>query len=245
MDLAWPHLASDDRFLRYAARVAIESQPVESWSAKVFSETNAQARITSTVALARMRKPEHRELLLDRLNELAIASLPLSQQLGLLRAYGLVMERLGSPSVEQRNLLIARLDPMLPAPDANVCTEVLRLLTYLRAPSVAAKGMQLIADRGLGKPVSWNGIEDQNEKKGSTLKRISSNPPPTDAIDIAFTLRHVRQGWTPELRRQYFTFLNVAAKGSGGASYLGYLTNKSSKLFFSFDLVYVLAGVRT
>ena len=32
-------------------------------------------------------------------------------------------------------------------------------------------------------------------------------------------------GWTPELRRQYFTFLNTAAKASGGASYPGYLTN--------------------
>ena len=225
VDLAWPHFASDDRFLRYAARVAIESQPVKSWSAKVLSETNAQARITSTVALARMGEPEYREQLLDRLNELPIASLPLSQQLGLFRAYGLVMERLGSPSTEQRNLMLAKFDPMLASPDANVGTEVLRLLAYLRAPSAAPKGMQLLADRGLGKPISWNGLEEQNEKKGSTLKRISRNPPPTDAIDIAFTLRHVREGWTPELRRQYFTFLNTAAKGSGGASYPGYLTN--------------------
>ncbi len=225
VELAWPHLASDDRFLRYAARIAIESQPVATWSAKVFSEKDVQARITSTVALARMGKPEHRERLFDRLNELPMASLPLSQQLGLFRAYALVMERLGSPSTEQRHELIGKLDPMLPARDADVCTEVLRLLTYLRAPSVAAKGMQLLADRGLGKPVSWNGIEEQNEKKGSKLKEIMKNPPPTDAIDIAYTLRQVRQGWTPELRRQYFTFLNTAAKGSGGASYPGYLTN--------------------
>ena len=83
----------------------------------------------------------------------------------LLRAYALVLERLGSPSAEQRDRLIAKLDPMLPSVDANVCTEVLRLLTFLRAPSVASKGMQLLADRGLGNPVSWNGIEEQNERK--------------------------------------------------------------------------------
>jgi putative heme-binding domain-containing protein len=172
-----------------------------------------------------MGTPKHRDRLLTRLGELPLASLPLPQQLGLLRAYALVLERLGNLPNEQRDNLIAKLDPLLPASDANVCSEVLRLLTYLRAPSAAAKGMQLLTDRGLGKPISWNGIEDQNEKKGSTLKRISNNPPPTDAIDIAFTLRHVRLGWTPELRRQYFTFLNIAAKGSGGASYPGYLTN--------------------
>ena len=225
VDLAWPHLASDDRFLRYAARVAVESQPVERWAAKVFSETDAQARITSIVALARRGAPEHRDRLLERLNELPVASLPLPQQLALMRAYALVMERLGNPSDQQRKVLIEQIDPLLPATDPHLCTEVLQLLTYLRAPSVAEKGMQLLADRGLGKPVSWDGIEEQNAKKGSKLKEIMKNPPPTDAIDIAYTLRQVRQGWTPELRRQYFTFLNTAAKGSGGASYPGYLTH--------------------
>ncbi len=225
VEMAWPHLASDDRFLRYAARLAIESQPVETWSARVFSEDDVQARITSSVALARMGTVQHRERLVARLNELPLADLPLSQKLGLFRAYALVMERLGSPSAEERNHLIARVQPLLKSPDADVSNEALQMLTYLRAPGVAADGMHLLAARGLGRPISWNGIETQNEKKGSTLKQIMNNPPPTDVIDIAYTLRNVRQGWTPELRHQYFSFLNTAAKGSGGASYPGYLTN--------------------
>ncbi len=121
--------------------------------------------------------------------------------------------------------MTAKLDPLLPAGDADVNAELLRLLVFLRAPSAAAKGMLLIADRGPGKPVSWSGVEQLNARYGSTLKQITKNPPPTDAIDIAFMLRSVRDGWTPELRRAYFTFLNTAAKASGGASYPGYLTN--------------------
>ena len=140
-------------------------------------------------------------------------SLPLPQQLGLLRAYALVLERLGNLSNEQRNKLIAKLDPLLPAPDANVCSKVLRLLTYLRAPSAAAKGMQLLADRGLGKPVSWNGIEDQNATKGSTLKQIMKNPPPTVAIEIAFTLSHVREGWTTGIRKWTETPASLQSNG--------------------------------
>lgn len=221
---AWPYLSSEDRFLRHAARVAIESQPVDSWSAKVYSEANSQARIAAAVALARMGRPQHREPLLSSLNDLPMASLPLSQQLGLLRAYALVLERLGTPTKQQRDTMIAKFDPLLPAPDANVTAEVLRLLVFLRSPGLASKGMQLIADRGLGKPISWNGIEQLNARKGSTLKQITKNPPPTDAIEIAYTLRNVRDGWTPELRRAYFSFLNTAAKASGGASYPGYLT---------------------
>ncbi len=53
LDAAWPHLSSGDRWLRHAARVAVESQPVETWASRVFSEPNPQARITGAVALAR------------------------------------------------------------------------------------------------------------------------------------------------------------------------------------------------
>jgi putative heme-binding domain-containing protein len=114
---------------------------------------------------------------------------------------------------------------LLPAKNADVDFELLRLLVFLRAPSAVAKGMQLIAERGESKPVSWSGVEKLNARYGNTLKQITKNPPPTEAIDIAFVLRNARNGWTPELRRQYFTFLNTAAKANGGASYPGYLTN--------------------
>ncbi|WP_231602685.1 family 16 glycoside hydrolase [Neorhodopirellula pilleata] len=225
VEIAWPYLASDDRFLRHAARIAIESQPVNEWAAKVFPESYPQARITSAVALARRGNGGHREPLLASLNELPFGELDVAKQLGLLRAYALVLERLGSPAKTQREQLIARLDPLLPSSDADVNHELLRLLVFLRAPTAAAKGMQLIASRGTGRPVSWSGVEKLNARYGNTLKQITKNPPPTDAIDVALTLRSLRNGWTPELRRQYFTFLNLAAKANGGASYPGYLTN--------------------
>ncbi len=225
VEFAWSHLSSDDRFLRHAARIAIESQPVDSWSAKVFAEANPQALITAAVALARVGSDHHRDSLLNSLNGILSKNLPVSQQLGLMRAYALAFERLGPLSDEQRTGLIAALDPLLPSADSDVDAEILRLLIFLRAPNAAAKGMQLIADRGPGKAITWSGVEKLNARYGSTLKQITNNPPPTDAIDIAFMLRNVRSGWTLELRRQYFEFLNVAAKASGGASYPGYLTN--------------------
>ena len=39
---AWPHLSHPDRFVRFAARIAIEHQPVSQWQTKVFSETDPQ-----------------------------------------------------------------------------------------------------------------------------------------------------------------------------------------------------------
>ena len=171
-----------------------------------------------------MGTPEHREVLLKCLNELSVTSLPVSQQLGLLRAYALVLERLGILTNKQRETLLAKFDPLLPAANGDVSAEVLRLLVYLRAPSAASKGMKLIADRGPGIAPSWSGVEQLNARYGSTLKQITKNPPPTAALDIAMMLRNLPNGWTLELRREYFKFLNTAAKASGGASYPGYLT---------------------
>jgi putative heme-binding domain-containing protein len=225
VEFAWPHLSSEDRFLRHAARIAIESQPVESWAERTYSESDSQARITAAVALARMGNSDHREPLLNSLNELSLPSLPVSRQLGLLRAYELVLERMGTPSEQQREQMIAAFDRWLPSKNSDLDFELLRLNVFLHAPSAAAKGMQLIAERGESKPVSWSGVEKLNARYGNTLKQITKNPPPTEAIDIAFVLRNARNGWTPDLRRQYFTFLSTAAKASGGASYPGYLTN--------------------
>ena len=34
---AWPHLSSKDRFLRFAARVALEKQPAAAWAEKALT----------------------------------------------------------------------------------------------------------------------------------------------------------------------------------------------------------------
>ncbi len=93
---AWPSLSSRDRFLRHAARIAIESQPVESWVDRIATETDPQSRITASVALARMGDAEHREPLIQTLLQLNVATLEDSQLLGMLRAYALAFIELGA-----------------------------------------------------------------------------------------------------------------------------------------------------
>src|SRR4030095_4871338 len=40
---AWPHLDSGDRYIRYAARLAIESQPVDTWQDRALEEKRKRA----------------------------------------------------------------------------------------------------------------------------------------------------------------------------------------------------------
>jgi hypothetical protein len=51
--LAWPHLGHDDRYIRYAARVAIEHQDVKEWKELALNEKEPVASIHALLALVR------------------------------------------------------------------------------------------------------------------------------------------------------------------------------------------------
>ena len=222
---AWPHLSSSDRFIRNAARVAIESQPVEEWAEKIIWEKNAQARITACVALARMGSAKHQAGHNVFLLELDPAKLSEGEFLGLLRACALGFIRLGKPTEAQRKQIIARLDPFLPNKNNDLNTELIRVLTYLRAPSVVGKTLKLIASRGKPELPDWGELASRNSRYGGSVNKLLNNPPPIRELNWAFMLRSLRDGWTTKQRREYFTFLNEAAKGSGGNSFPGFMTN--------------------
>ena len=226
IETAWPQLSSEDRWLRHAARVAVESQPVDQWAEQVITESDPQAKITGAVALARMGNQEkHRAGLTAALIGLDQSSLTDSQKLGMLRAYALTFTRLGKPTRTERQQIISKLNPLLPSDNSDVNTELIRVLTYLEAPNVVPKAMKLITERGETEVPDWTELASRNERYGGTVLKLLENHPPSREINYAFMLRNTRRGWTNETRRQYFEFLNEAAKFAGGASYPGFLAN--------------------
>lgn len=224
VDDAWPELSSEDRFLRHAARVAIESQPIKNWAIRVLAEPNPQARITGAVALARMGDPIHQQPLFDSLTSLSPEELSETQLLGLLRAYSLGMIRLGDLTKKQREILLKELDPLFPNSSPDVNTELIRVLTFLRSETVARKAMELIKNRKSPEIPKWSELISRNRRYGGSIERMLGNHPPTREIGYAFMLRNLREGWTLDSRRVYFEFLNAAAKTAGGNSFAKYLT---------------------
>jgi putative heme-binding domain-containing protein len=224
IDAAWPSLASEDRFLRHAARIAVESQPVETWATRVPSAADPQTRITATVALARVGSASHRESAIQGLLDLAPHSLGENQLLGMLRAYALVFQRLGKPTDEESAAVTEQLDRLLPNKSSEVNTELIRVLCYLQSASVIGKAITLITDRDPPEPPPWTELAGRNARYGGPIKSMIQSPPPSREILYAYLMRNLREGWTLDQRRAYFTFLNQAAKASGGASYAGYLT---------------------
>jgi hypothetical protein len=52
----WPYLKNNDRFIRYAARIAIEHQPISQWQEKAFLEYDPQILTQAMIAMARIRR---------------------------------------------------------------------------------------------------------------------------------------------------------------------------------------------
>ena len=67
VDFAWPHLNSPDRFIRYAARLAIERNPVAEWQAKALAEKQPEAALTALLALARLGEADTQPAVLKSL----------------------------------------------------------------------------------------------------------------------------------------------------------------------------------
>ena len=225
IEAAWPHLSSKDRFLRYAARLAVEGQPVGQWKQRALTESDPQGRITAAIALARRGNPSVKGALLGALDELNPVSLEDTPLLGLLRAYSLCFTRFGSPSAAQAEKLITKFDPLLPAKNDDVNLELVTMLVYLDAPSVVEKGLALMTRERLPQPPDWSQVISRNGGYGGTIQKMLDNPPPTMGLAYAFALRNVRYGWSLEQRRAYLTFLKAAEGHTGGASYKGFIEN--------------------
>ena len=225
VEAAWPYLGDEDRFLRYAARLALEAQPLERWRERALADPDPRARITGAIALARVGRPQVKEDLLGALDALEPAVLSESSLLSLLRAYGLCFTRFGPPSTAQAEKLMAKFDPLLPSDSEAVSLELVKLLVYLDAPSIVEKGLALMIKERPARPPDWSQVLTRNGGYGGTIQRMLDDPPPTQGLAYAFALRNVRYGWSLGQRRTYLAFLKEAAEHTGGASYKGFLEN--------------------
>jgi putative heme-binding domain-containing protein len=208
---AWQHLDSEDRFLRYTARTAIEHRDPAEWQERALHEPMPQAAITALLALVRAigtdpfhRKPDAPqpdprwlEKTVAALDRIDWKSLTDDQRNELLRVYAIAFNRLGPPSDEIKQRTIARFDPVYPAATREQNADLANLMVYLQAPSAAAKTMQL----------------------------LTTAPTQEEQIEYARALRMLKTGWTPELREAYFKWFQKAAGYKGGMSFVLFVEN--------------------
>ncbi|QDT52042.1 Cytochrome c [Caulifigura coniformis] len=197
VDLAWPYLAHPDRAIRYAARIAIEHQPVEWWADRALAEENPVATTQAIIALARNGKPEHHAKAIEALNRVGWKQISDPARVDLLRAYQLVFIRLGKGSDESRKSVLAKLDGQYPSPSGRVNLELCKQLVYLEAPGVVKRTLALL-DKSL----------TQEEQ-----------------ISYLLSLMELKADWTEADRKAYFGWFNKLASSRGGKSFIGFIRN--------------------
>lgn len=202
---AWPYLSGSDRFIRFAARTAIEHQPPETWAEKALSETDPRKQIEALLALARVTGtcPLHRsestppvdtkmrDKLLTAVVAIEAAELDSETLLTLQRTIQIILTRFGRPEEETVAKLIAVIDPLFPSESAELNWLLSETLAWLQSPTVAAKAMAL----------------------------IEAAPTQEEQVQYARSIRLLKAGWTDELRTAYFEWFLRAANYRGGASF--------------------------
>jgi putative heme-binding domain-containing protein len=188
VDFAWPYLASSDRFLSFAARIAIEWQPVEQWKDRAVNETNTTAALNALLSLARCGGKETQRDLLMALKKFPLDSLSVTQKLEKLRVIELSFIRQGKPDADLAKLAIEKLDHAYPSDNEFVNRELSQLLIYLEAPDVVTKTLALL-------------------DKARTQE---------EQVHYIFYLRNLKTGWTLEQRKHYFEWFRFAQEASKG-----------------------------
>lgn len=197
VDFAWQYLGHPDRFIRYAARIAIEHQPVSEWKEKALAEKDPDTLINAMIALARHGEEGLQTQMIAALDRLEMKTLTARQKGDLLRAYALAFTRMGMPGDDVRERLGGRIAQQMPfgAPRLNV--DALELLVYLENPKAAQIGIDL----------------------------LKSAPTQEEQMAYAKSLRHLGVGWNRELRTAFFEWFTRAKGYKGGASFQLFVDN--------------------
>jgi putative heme-binding domain-containing protein len=226
---AWPYLKNRDRFIRYAARIAIEHQPVTEWQEKALSEKDPQILTQAIIALARAGSADNQAKMISALTSIQnFNQLPEAQKIDILRAFELIILRTGKPEGAVNQKMISYLNPLYPAKTNELNRLLSKILVFVDAPNAVAKTMALMAaakdDKSDQKTfTSSEELLDRNPQYSIDIAGMLSKTPPAQQIYYATVLGPAKNGWTPVLREKYFKWFNTAFTYKGGNSYVGFI----------------------
>lgn len=221
----WQALGEEDRTLRYAARVALEFQPVETWLERLSQESDVNRVIEASIAAARQGKSEQADPVQKALARIDLDAISVEQRLAWYRALELVLIRMGLPEEGWRTAWLEKLDGRYPAEDLREDRELVQLLVALGSESVVEKGIAILEGPKRETEQDLSELLARNRGYGGTIAQVLANQPDVEQVHAAFMLRNAKAGWTTPLRIAYFEWFSKARSWSGGASYQGFLNN--------------------
>ena len=214
LDTLWPHLNSPDRVIRYAARIALEAQPVAQWQDRALEEKSADGGLTALLALARVGGKSAQDADLRALAKWPLASLTEQQQLDKIRVIQISLARHGLPSVELVELATERLNRSYPNPSRLVNRELSQVLIALHSSEVVEKTLAVMAQSTTQEDLMHYIFHLRTAKNWTTEQRRES---------YGYWIK-IRQGYTHD--PQLVQWFEEAGRPYGdGASFNNFLKN--------------------
>ena len=230
---ALPHLGHVDRFVRYAARIAVEHQPLALWQDKALDSGEPRARINAAIAIARQAEPVAQPDVLAALDSVDPAALDQGGQLDLARGYELAMVRLGEPSSDVKARIATRFAPLFPSGSFDLDRQLSSLLVAVRSPGIVTTLVGLLtAPTHSAATTNLAPDEDElrrllerNAQYGSSVRASLEKRSDLLQIHYAYVLRTVteKEAWTAADRKAYYDWFSRAQGWAGGNSFRKFL----------------------
>lgn len=233
VERALPHLGHPDRFIRYAARIALEHQPIELWRGRALAAVEPAARIAGVLAVARQGDRGDQPAALAALADIDPTALDEPGRVDLVRACELVIVRLGQPPDDVRGAITARLAAAFPTGSFELDRELASLLVALRAPGIVGTLVGLLADAtpAAGRTNlapdedDLRRLAERNADYGAAIRSTLERRADLLQVHYAYALRTIvdRDAWSPADRRAFLAWCARAAAWGGGNSLRKYL----------------------
>ena len=220
------HIGHADRFVRWAARVALEHQPPEQWKTAITGNRSSWAVIELGTAIARRGAAEDLPAVVDALNRLNYQRLSTPQIQAALRSYQLAFIRLGKPTDKAAKGVISKLSPLYPHSDNYVNRELAQVLLYLDAPGAVSSTVQLMLSAADEQTkILDDAVLERNDRYAAAARRTEQFRPNAQQMSMAFALRSIKNGWSEADRASFFSWFPRAKTWQGGNSFGAFVEN--------------------
>ena len=210
---AWTLLGNPDPWISHAAARVIERVPTSKWKDKALLETEPAIAVRAITCLVRSQDAKSSPEVIQRLTQLADSVDGMGFHMENIQCDALYAIQLALSQEQQRSParnteLISVLSPMYPArsdsrpsDSPRPASETDHRLNY-RKNAVLSELLATLGDKLM---------------VSKTIPLLQQTASPEQRLHFLYAMRHVTAGWTPELRRRYFTHLAKAGSELGGA----------------------------
>lgn len=209
-----PLLGDADRWVRFAARRALERIEATRWQTAVLTEPAARPALEGMASLSLVSgDPSIQDKIAARCLGLLGKKLKPAEFLDLLRVIELV--HIKAKRQTPSSPAIARaVAGWFPTTDWRINHELARLMVALDAPGAKSKILaELDRQRAVDAKAGSAGRADEEVR----------NQARENQIHYAYCLGAAAEGWAPETRRAFAGWFEQAAKWGGGHSFTGYI----------------------